>query len=50
MKNNRPEKNKSNISIAKNRYCITLENAGKTTAGGSGPTVECYTSAQRVKS
>ncbi len=31
MKKNRPEKNKTNISISKNPYCVVLENAGKRT-------------------
>ena len=33
MKNNKFEKNKSNISTVKNRYCIFLENAGQRTKG-----------------
>jgi len=34
------EKNKSNTSISKNSYCITLENAGKRTQGRRGGGVE----------
>ena len=36
MKKNRSEKNKSNISIVKNSYCIVLESAGKRTQGSTG--------------
>ena len=43
MKNNKSIKNKSNISVLKNHHCITLENAGKKTAGGSGHAIECFT-------
>ena len=38
-------KNKSNISILKNRYYITLENVGKRTAGQCGPHQEQFFSA-----
>jgi len=40
MKNNRSKKNKSNISIVKNCYCIFLENASQRTQGGYGPRQE----------
>ena len=33
MKKNRSEKNKSNVSITKNPYCIALKNAGERTQG-----------------
>ncbi len=40
MKKNRSEKNKSNVSISKNPYCIALENAGERTQGKHGSATE----------
>ena len=40
MKKNRSKKNKPNMSIAKNTYCIALGNAGKRTAGVKGLIME----------
>ena len=36
MKKMDQKKNKFNVAISKNSYCITLKNAGKRTQGGGG--------------
>ncbi len=38
------KKNRSNISIVKNSYCVVLENAEKRTQGADGQRVEGYDS------
>jgi len=40
MKNNRSNKTKSNMSILKESYCITLKNAGQRTHGWGNKSVE----------
>jgi len=47
MKNNGFVKNKSNISILKNFYCIILENAEKRTQGREGNKLENNASPSR---
>ena len=40
MKNNKSGKKKFNISIVKNHYCISLDNAGKRTQGAFSGRIE----------
>jgi len=47
MKKNSSEKNRSNVSISKNPYCIILENAEKRTVGREGDLFEIYFCIQR---
>ncbi len=44
MKKMDQKKNKFNVAISKNSYCITLKNAGKRTQGNGGARMEGYNS------
>ena len=48
MKRMDQKKNKSNVSIAKNPYCIALGNAGERTQGKSGLHAEGYSNPGKV--